>query len=82
MCLASLIGLLAVGHDRIMLSHDAVHRMMDRPSAAWAQFVEACPNRNYAHILEDILPLLNKAGVSEGTVQMMTVQNPRSHFGG
>ncbi len=82
MRLASLIGLLAVGHDRIMLSHDAVHCMMGRPSAAWEKFVEACPNWNYAHILKNILPQLHKAGVSEGTIQTMTVQNPKSYFGG
>jgi phosphotriesterase-related protein len=87
MRLASPIGLLAVGHDRIMLSHDAVHCialhcMMGRLSAAWGQFVEACPNWNYAHILKDILPQLHEAGVSEDTIQTMTVQNPKSYFGG
>ena len=82
MRLAQLIGLLAVGHDRIMPSHDVVHGMMGRPRPAWAQFVEACPNWNYAHILKDILPQLHKAGVSEGTIQTMTVQNPKSYFGG
>ena len=66
MRLASLIGLLAVGYDRIMLSHDAVHCMMGRPSKAWEQFIKACPNWNYSHILKNIIPQLSRAGVSEG----------------
>ena len=82
MRLASLIGLLAVGYDRIMLSHDAVHCLMGRPSKAWEQFVEACPNNNYSHILKNIIPTLAKAGVSEGTIHTMMVKNPKSYFGG
>ena len=82
MRLASLIGLLAVGYDRIMLSHDAVHCLMGRPSKAWEQFVEACPNSNYSHILKNIIPTLAKAGVSEGTIHTMMVENPKSYFGG
>ncbi len=79
---ASLIGLLAVGYDRIMLSHDAVHCMMGRPSAAWEQFIAACPNWNYSHILKNIIPQLSRAGVSEGTIHTMTVENPKNYFGG
>lgn len=82
MRLASLIGLLAVGYDRIMLSHDAVHCLMGRPSKAWEQFVEACPNNNYSHILKNIIPTLAKAGVSEGTIHTLMVENPKSYFGG
>ena len=82
MRLASLIGLLAVGHDRIMLSHDAVHCLMGRPSKGWDDFVAACPNNNYAHLLKNIIPTLSKAGISEGTIQTMTVKNPQSYFGG
>ena len=82
MCQASLIGLLAVGYDRIMLSHDAVHCMMGRPSAAWEQFIAACPNWNYSHILKNIIPQLSRAGVSEGTIHTMTVENPKNYFGG
>lgn len=82
MRLASLIGLLAVGYDRIMLSHDAVHCLMGRPSKSWEQFQEACPNNNYSHILKNIIPTLAKAGVSEGTIHTMMVENPKNYFGG
>jgi phosphotriesterase-related protein len=82
MRLASLIGLLAVGYDRIMLSHDHVNCWLGRVSKEWQAFMAKCPNWNYAHICRNILPALNKAGVSEGTIRTMTVDNPRSYFGG
>jgi len=82
MRLASLIGLLAVGYDRIMLSHDHVNCWLGRVTKEWQAFMDKCPNWNYAHISRNILPALNKAGVSEGTIRTMTVDNPRSYFGG
>jgi len=82
MRLASLIGLLAVGYDRIMLSHDFVGCWLGRVSKEWGAFMKACPNWSYSHILKNILPQLNKAGVSEGTIRTMTVDNPCAYFGG
>jgi phosphotriesterase-related protein len=82
MRLASLIGLLAVGYDRIMLSQDHVGCWLGRTSETWNEFVKACPNWSYSHVLKHIIPELNKAGVGEGTIQTMTVDNPRSYFGG
>ncbi len=82
MRLASLIGLLAVGYDRIMLSHDYVNCWLGRMTKEWQAFIDKCPNWHYAHISRNILPALSKAGVSEGTIRTMTVDNPRSYFGG
>jgi phosphotriesterase-related protein len=82
MRLASLIGLLAVGYDRMMLSHDAVHCWLGRVTKEFREFMEKCPNWNYAHICKNILPTLQKSGVSEGTIRTLTVDNPRSYFGG
>jgi phosphotriesterase-related protein len=82
MRLASLIGLLAVGYDRIMLSHDHVSCWLGRVSPNWQAFMDKCPNWSYSHICRNILPALNKAGVSEGTIRTMTVDNPRNYFGG
>jgi phosphotriesterase-related protein len=82
MRLASLIGLLAVGFDRIMLSHDHVNCWLGRVTKEWQAFMDKCPNWNYAHICRNILPALSRAGVSEGTIRTMTVDNPRSYFGG
>jgi phosphotriesterase-related protein len=82
MRMASLIGLLAVGYERIMLSHDSVHCWFGRVSKSWQEFIDKCPNWNVSHISKNILPALSKAGVSEGTIRTMTVDNPRSYFGG
>jgi phosphotriesterase-related protein len=82
MRMASLIGLLAVGFDRIMLSHDTVNCWLGRMSKEWQAFMDKCPNWNVAHISKNILPALGKAGVSEGAIRTMTVDNPCSYFGG
>lgn len=81
MRLASLFGLLAVGFDRIMLSHDAVACMLGRQSKAMRAMMEQSPNWNYAHICKNILPALRKGGVSEQTIRTLTVDNPRNYFG-
>lgn len=81
MRLASLFGLLAVGFDRIMLSHDAVACMLGRQTRAMQQMMEHSPNWNYAHICKNILPALRKGGVSEQTIRTLTVDNPRNYFG-
>lgn len=81
MRLASLFGLLAVGFDRIMLSHDAVACMLGRQSKAMRAMMEQSPNWNYAHICRNILPALRKGGVSEQTIRTLTVDNPRNYFG-
>ena len=82
MRLASLIGLLAVGFDRIMLSHDHVSCWLGRVSEDWQKFMDACPNWSFSHISKNILPQLSRAGVSEGTIHTLTVENPKSYFGG
>jgi phosphotriesterase-related protein len=82
MRLASLFGLLAVGFDRIMLSHDAVACMLGRQTKAMHRMMESSPNWHYAHICKNILPALRKGGVSEQTIRTLTVDNPRNYFGG
>ena len=82
MRMASLIGLLAVGYDRIMLSHDFVGCWLGRTTKEWDAFMKKSPNWSYSHIMRNILPQLSKAGVSEGTIRTMTVDNPCSYFGG
>jgi len=82
MRLASLIGLLAVGFDRIMLSQDAVGCWLGRGFPAIEKMMEAAPNSNYAHVCRHIIPQMLKAGVSEAKVKTLTVDNPRAYFGG
>jgi phosphotriesterase-related protein len=82
MRLASLIGLLAVGFDRIMLSHDAVACWLGRETPAVKKMMEASPNNHYAHISKNILPTMRKMGVSDEKIHTLMVNNPRSYFGG
>jgi len=82
MRLASLFGLLAVGFDRIMLSHDAVSCWLGRMTHGAEQMIKASPDWNYSHISKHILPQLRKGGVPEEKIRTMTVDNPRSYFGG
>jgi phosphotriesterase-related protein len=82
MRLASLIGLLAVGFDRIMLSQDAVGCWLGRPLPAIEKMMEAAPNSNYAHVCRHIIPQMLKAGVTEAKIRTLTVDNPRAYFGG
>jgi phosphotriesterase-related protein len=81
MRLASLIGLLAVGFDRIMLSHDAVGCWLGRPFPAIQKMMEESPNSHYAHISRNILPQMRKAGVSDEKIHTLMVDNPRAYFG-
>jgi phosphotriesterase-related protein len=81
MRLASLIGLLAVGFDRIMLSQDAVGCWLGRPLKAFEKMMEKAPNSNYAHVCRNIIPQMLKAGVSEQKIRTLTVDNPRAYFG-
>ncbi len=46
------------------------------------EMIKASPNWNYSHISKHILPALRKGGVTEEKIRTMTVDNPRSYFGG
>lgn len=82
MRLASLFGLLAVGYDRIMLSHDAVYCWLGRMTKEVEHLMTSSPKWNFAHICKDIIPALREGGVSEAQIHTMTVSNPRTYFGG
>jgi predicted metal-dependent phosphotriesterase family hydrolase len=71
-----------VGFDRIMLSHDAVGCWLGRMTKGAEEMIKASPNWNYAHISKHIIPALRKGGVNEEKIRVMTVDNPRSYFGG
>ena len=81
MRLASLLGLLSVGYDRIMMSHDSVECWRGRDTGALDGMIAASPNWNMAHISRNILPAMRKAGVSEEIIDTLMVNNPRSYFG-
>ncbi|GMU47709.1 MAG: phosphotriesterase-related protein [Pseudomonadales bacterium] len=79
--LASLMGLLSVGYDRIMLSHDTLQCWRGRDTGVLNGMIAASPNWNVAHISRNILPAMRKAGVSQETIDTLMVKNPCSYFG-
>lgn len=63
--------------ERMVLSQDvAVHIDWFPPEI----LSRLGPNWNHFHIVEDVLPALRQAGVSEEHVRLMTVENPRRIF--
>jgi phosphotriesterase-related protein len=73
----TLAALVAAGYaDRIHLSHDA---------ACFYDFMTGDPNfaneqPDYLHISRAILPALLEAGVTQGRIEQMLVENPRRFF--
>jgi phosphotriesterase-related protein len=63
------------GHaERMVLSHDAACFNDWLPEGVVAA---ALPSWNYFHIHDDVLPALKKAGVTDGQIETMLVDNPR-----
>jgi len=67
--------------DRMVLAHDA-SCYIDYFSGASSQELldAAAPNWNFRHIPDDVLPALTAAGVSDGDLELMLVDNPRRYF--
>ncbi len=80
MRLASLIGLLGVGHTRIMLAHDTVSCWLGRRSKDIQNMYKRSPKWRMTNIPDLILPALRKAGVPEDLVDALMVRNPRDYF--
>jgi phosphotriesterase-related protein len=80
MRLASLIGLLGVGYDRIMLAHDTVNCWLGSLGKGMQSMIRNSPKWKLTHISEDILPALRKAGVSQDSIDTLLVKNPRDYF--
>jgi phosphotriesterase-related protein len=60
--------------DRIILSHDySAHVDARRPGT----FFDGFPHWRYTHLLDDVLPALREAGVTEEQLDQMLVANPR-----
>ncbi len=79
--LASLLGLLAVGYDRIMLSHDTLQCWRGRDTGVLDAMAAASPNWDVSHISRNILPAMRKAGVTDDKIDTLMVKNPCSYFG-
>ena len=78
--LASLLGLLGVGYDRIMLSHDSIQCWRGRDTGALDSMIASSPNWDTTHISRNILPAMREAGVSEEKIDTLMVKNPCCYF--
>jgi phosphotriesterase-related protein len=76
---ATIVEMVKRGYiDHMALSHDC---------CAWSDFFPAIedyhrvmPNHHYLHIHQEVVPALLEAGVSQGDLDKMFVDNPRRHF--
>lgn len=64
--------------DRLTLSHDCCCWSDYFPDVS--DYHEAMPNHHYLHIHNDVIPALLEAGVSQGDLDKMFVDNPRRLF--
>lgn len=67
--------------DRILLSHDSIWQWLGRPIPMPDAILGAVKDWHPLHLTDDVLPELNRRGVSAGQVQQMTVGNPARLFG-
>ena len=78
--LASLFGLLSVGYDRIMLSHDSIQCWRGRDTGVLDSMIAESPNWDTTHISRNILPTMREAGVSDEKINTLMVKNPCCYF--
>ncbi len=80
---ACLIGLIGLGYaNKIMLSHDFIGYWLGRPFVLPAAAAKMMANWHPAHIFKDIIPVLQKAGVTDEQIDTMLIENPRRFFEG
>lgn len=78
-----MIGLIGLGFaDRIMLSQDFIMHWLGRPLVLPEAAAPLLGNWSTTHIFKNIVPALEKAGITEDQVQTMLVENPKKFFGG
>lgn len=81
---AALLGLLGLGHaDRLLLGHDSVSTFLSRGGfEPPPEIAEKLANWNPTHLIKNIFPRLKEAGISQETIDIMTIHNPRRYFEG
>ncbi len=82
----ALAALISEGYaEKIMISHDYVGASQGRdgmwPHRLPQQLESLVPNWSYTNIFRRILPALKKAGISEGQIHSLMVENPRRLLG-
>lgn len=80
---AALIGLLGVGYaDRIMLSQDFIACSSGRGGRLPEEGGRQLAHWSFVNIFRNILPALKQAGITEGQIRTMMIDNPRRLFSG
>lgn len=80
---AMLIGLIGIGYgNQLLLSHDTVSYDLGRPFKKWPEHLEKMmANSHPTHILDDVVPILKNAGITEDQIDRLLAQNPQRLFG-
>mgnify|MGYP004668595547 FL=1 len=81
--LAEIVGLAGSGYaDRIILAHDSIIRMLGDPWIYSEQDARDLAHWNWTHVFEDVLPLLQRMGLSVETTEGFVSANPSAFFAG
>jgi len=64
--------------DQLALSHDCCCWSDNFPYIE--AYHEAMPDHHYLHIHNDVIPALLEAGITQGQIDVMFIDNPRRHF--
>ena len=69
----AILELVVAGHaDRVLLSHDAGWYQPGQPNGG--------SQKPYTYLLETFVPKLSQSGLDDGTIEMLTRENPRRAF--
>ena len=80
---ACLAGLIAMGYgNRITLSHDTVNIWLGRPRVLSEAARKLLVNWHPTHVLENIVPALRKAGVTDDKIRALFEENIANAFSG
>lgn len=78
---AMLIGLLGMGYtDRILLSHDKVNLWLGRPLVFPQAVEQLLANWHTTHLFDNIVPQLEKSGVTGEQIDRIFFENPKNLF--
>lgn len=80
---AMLIGLIGTGYGKqILLSHDTVNHWLGRPLVLPEIVVQMLANWHPTNIFENVIPVLQKAGITDEQIDTLLIENPRRLFQG
>ncbi|MHB1419543.1 MAG: phosphotriesterase family protein [Bacillota bacterium] len=79
---AMLIGLIGIGYEnKILLSQDSECYVLGRP-VIWPEHLKKrIVNWHPTHIMDDVVPILKTAGITEEQIEILLAKNPQRLFG-